>query len=608
MAVEARVIDRNGQQMVVFPDGTEVPLARVQAAMAQQRQTADVQDPPRADAPMSVSTGPAYRFGDVGRGAGNEDLSAAYDALSNATNVGTYDPIMAASRYAGSMGTAGLLGAIGAGKKVGGYAADALGAGYEALGGDRFAKGGAAEAMYRDMGAGMQAAGVGPEARMLEVLSSAGAGRAAVDAADLTAREALAYARSVGEGDLAFLRGGGVPQDLGAASTRARPLLQAGEESPYVMSGSDFFPARSGAVGRQKDPSNFTGYSSVKATTHPSEWEATGRDIGGILGEVNAIEPSDIFGRKLAFATGDKTARARVVDTVNAARLKQPATQFGGGEFMGNANMELWGSNIEGLKPKVNAFNKLSLDDQNNLLLAYMPMGDQSGDFAKHTSETFAGMFDTMQGGNRGILAADAAEIDRILQKKFAGGNFAENMPSVSSSNFSDWLTSLNGSNRSKVLKALDSSSIQSRGMADVGAARWATTDPNLVNAEQLSVGYRFGAPELNPQMSLLPDHPSYSHRIMRREGTPSLAMEYDLPWTIGARDLARKQIKVGSPDLRAKPKDLKSAMINPKIYQDVDQEWVDTASTYGEILRNKGKKQADQYAAGLLSDYWMKL
>lgn len=608
MAVEARVIDRNGQQVVVFPDGTEVPLARVQAAMAQRPAADGPAAPPRADAPMSVSAGPSYSFGDVGRGVGNEELSAAYGSLSNAMRPDAYDPLSVAKNYVNNMGQAGLLGAIGAGKKIGGYAADALGAGYEALGGDRFAKGGAAEAMYRDMGAGIQAAGVGPEARMLDVLASAGAGRSALDAADLTAREALAYARSVGEGDLAFLRGGGVGQDLGAASTRMRPLLQAGEESPYVMSGSDFFPARSGAVGRQKDPSNFTGYSSVKATTHPTEWEATGRDIGGILGEVDAIEPADILGRKLAFATGDKTARARVVDTVNGSRLKNPATQFGGGEFMGNANRELWGSNLEGLKPKVNAFNRLSLDDQNNLLLAYMPMGDQSGDFAKHTSETFAGMFDTMQGGNRGILAADAAEIDRILRNKFAGGNFADNMPSVSSSNFSDWLTSLNGSNRSKVLKALDSSSIQSRGMTDVGAARWATTDPNLVNADQLSVGYRFGAPEISPQMSPLTDHPSYSQRIMRREGTPSLALEYDLPWTIGARDLARKQIKVGSPDLRAKPKDLKAAMINPKIYQDVDQEWVDTASTYGEILKNKGKKQADQYAAGLLSDYWMKL
>lgn len=194
-------------------DGRLVPVS-------QGRASTEVQPPPRADAPMSVSTGPSYRFGDVGRGAGNDELSAAYDTLSNATNVGTYDPILAASRYAGSLGQAGLLGAIGAGKKVGGYAADALGAGYEALGGDRWATGGAAEAMYRDMGAGMQAAGVGPEARMLEVLSSAGAGRSAVDAADLTAREALAYARSVGEGDLAFLRGGGVPQSVGAGSVR----------------------------------------------------------------------------------------------------------------------------------------------------------------------------------------------------------------------------------------------------------------------------------------------------------------------------------------------------------------------------------------------------
>ena len=223
MAVEARVIDRNGQQVVVFPDGTEVPLARVQAAMAQRPAADGPQPPPRADAPMSVSTGPSYSFGDVGRGVGNEELSAAYDTLSNATSVGTYDPILAASRYAGNMGRAGLLGIVGAGKKAGALAAETIGAGtemaFDALGiPQRWEKGGAAGALYRDMGAGIQAAGVGPEARMLDVLASAGAGRSAVDAADLTAREALAYARSVGEGDLAFLRGGGVPQSLGAAS------------------------------------------------------------------------------------------------------------------------------------------------------------------------------------------------------------------------------------------------------------------------------------------------------------------------------------------------------------------------------------------------------
>ncbi len=111
MAVEARVIDRNGQQMVVFPDGTEVPLARVQAAMAQQRQTADVQAPPRADAPMSVSAGPSYRFGDVGRGVGNEELSAAYDTLSNAMRPDAYDPLSVAKNYVNNMGQAGLLGA-----------------------------------------------------------------------------------------------------------------------------------------------------------------------------------------------------------------------------------------------------------------------------------------------------------------------------------------------------------------------------------------------------------------------------------------------------------------------------------------------------------------
>ena len=188
MAVEARVIDRNGQQVVVFPDGTEVPLARVQAAMAQQRQTADVQAPPAGFYPpqnqriASQPKEPTYNFGDGFRGVGNEELSAAYDTLSNATNVGTYNPILAANRYAGNMGRAGLLGIVGAGKKAGALAAETIGAGtemaFDALGiPQRWEKGGAAGALYRDMAAGIQVAGVGPEARMLDAIGLLGHAR-----------------------------------------------------------------------------------------------------------------------------------------------------------------------------------------------------------------------------------------------------------------------------------------------------------------------------------------------------------------------------------------------------------------------------------------------
>jgi len=180
----------------------------------------DVMPPPRADAaftPTVPTTGSSYQFGDVGRDAGNEALQAAYAQLAGAVNPQSRNLLDVATNYA--TGTAGglLSGAIGLGQKAGGYAADVLGAGAEALGSDRWSRGGAAQALYGDMGAGADAAGVGPEARMLDAIGLLGAGAYATDAADLAARSTLANVRSIGEGDLAFLRGGGVPQSLGAA-------------------------------------------------------------------------------------------------------------------------------------------------------------------------------------------------------------------------------------------------------------------------------------------------------------------------------------------------------------------------------------------------------
>lgn len=176
-AVEARVIDRNGQQFVVFPDGTEVPMARIQSAMTQQ---ADYMPPPRADAaiaPTVPTAGSSYQFGDVGRDAGNEALQAAYAQLAGAVNPQSRNLLDVATNYA--TGTAGglLSGAIGLGQKAGGYAADVLGAGAEALGSDRWSRGGAAQALYGDMQAGGQAAGLGTEANALGLLSDLGAGK-----------------------------------------------------------------------------------------------------------------------------------------------------------------------------------------------------------------------------------------------------------------------------------------------------------------------------------------------------------------------------------------------------------------------------------------------
>ena len=75
------------------------------------------------------------------------------------------------------------------------------------------------------------------------------------------------------------------------------------------------------------------------------------------------------------------------------------------------------------------------------------------------------------------------------------------------------------------------------------------------------------------------------------------------LPFNIGPSDISKEKILPGQYD--PKPKDIKSLMGNPKIFQPLNQEWVDTAEKYLEISRNQGKQNADIWARGLLEDYW---
>lgn len=607
MAVEARVIDRNGQQVVVFPDGTEVPLARVQAAMAQRPVADGPQLPPRADAPMSVSTGPAYQFGDVGRGAGNDELSAAYDTLSNATNVGTYDPILAASRYAGSLGQAGLLGAIGAGKKVGGYAADALGAGYEALGGDRWATGGAANAMYGDMSAGIQAAGVGPEARMLEVLSSAGAGRSAVDAADLTAREALAYARAVGEGDWAFLRGGGVPQSLSSANTGSvynalarMPQSAIDNATPFTRRGADEFAAPRAGGGRAKDAALFNEYSKIRqGAVTPYEWEVTGRKLAGVDTAPVTVTPTDIRSQfdYLYGYPSDSTMLNTVIDSVNGKQLPQSILQQAGQSFPDGPFG--FASEAKALATKVKPW-RAAKEVGERIGVTPMTMGAPGGDFSQHVGQTFAQM-----------VAANADSIDpkfvpsypEALQKKLKG-----NIVGLLDPRFPYWLESLSGSNRAAVLKVFDKSDALAAGVPSVGAARWATTHPELAGSELLSSGFRV----FEPYPSAMRRHGGDLHAtydaIVDKVG-PSMTMGQTRPWTLMFPDVAYPKLvastKAGRNILedKAKPKDLRALQMNPKLRQEIDNQWEDTNLMYDEILKSRGKTAADMYALEAMMD-----
>ena len=51
-------------------------------------------------------------------------------------------------------------------------------------------------------------------------------------------------------------------------------------------------------------------------------------------------------------------------------------------------------------------------------------------------------------------------------------------------------------------------------------------------------------------------------------------------------------------------PSDQRVFTMNPNTSQRLDQQYVDEASTYGDVLNRGGKAEADRYERGLLDAY----
>jgi len=396
------------------------------------------------------------------------------------------------------------------------------------------------------------------------------------------------------------------PMAPGAASGRMANVLSSGGAKPkkYTVLGKDYFDPQNPNAGRSFDPAMNTPWSTTKHLRDPSLFSTTGLSRG-LLSDAMILRPSDVQFRDMFFATGDRTARDRIPETVGPLQLSGRTVLDGGPRYMDDPETGAWASAFEALNPKMNVFKRY--EGEFDPLLAALPMGERSGDFSKHMSDIYTDMIDATVASRSNSFRPDL--ITDFLTTKLSSGKdrIASNeviatMPEFGTPAFNAWLLNLKGSNRAKVIKALDTAKPKEWGAPDVAEARFAITEPELINAPVLGVGYRMATPDI--KSSLVPAaHPSYSHDLPSKPGTQSMTFGEVLPFNIGAPDLAKKKLLPGQ--YTPKPKDIKSLMANPELYQPLNQQWVDTAEKYLEVSRNQGKQNADLWARGLLEDYW---
>jgi hypothetical protein len=175
---DVKLFQRDGVTMVRYPDGDEAVLADVMRymnpGMEYDQATGEQMATPPPPAESATFTGTTVQdkpFGSIAGSMAEPYMTQAYDALTRTPVVdpNSYVPqsvqrINQAVGNVGGAGLSGLLGLIYGGAGLAGDVANATGMG----GGQRLAN---------DLAGMLDVAGVGPEARMVEVLSGAGAGR-----------------------------------------------------------------------------------------------------------------------------------------------------------------------------------------------------------------------------------------------------------------------------------------------------------------------------------------------------------------------------------------------------------------------------------------------
>lgn len=405
--------------------------------------------------------------------------------------------------------------------------------------------------------------------------------------------------------------------------------------------GRDYFDAPMENAGRAKDPAMFTEFSQTKHKIAPYEWQTTANDLNQ-WDVPTLIAPEKDQGKRMFLLAGDRTAGDTEITGLTNLQFRRPVVMRAGGAYMDSG--DTWASHRSVMKPKQNVFDQY---DPAEIKVGYTPMGERSGDFAKHQGELLSEalysspmpsgvvktiddrLLDIVSAARKSDHSKEVARIKKANVKREAKGldplpipelNLSD-VPSVASEGFRAWLHDQSAEKIAKpFISMMDTSPMKAlEGVPDVGEIRFAATSPDLVTAQAYSGGYRMSTPDVRRGL-LASEHPSYDTKIARAPETSSETFGTNIPSYIFARDTALPRIAanmraVGFDPMRNSqeirdyllPKDQRVITMNPKTNQLMDQQWVDETSRFIELEKMLGKPYADEYAQGLLFDYLRK-
>ena len=460
-------------------------------------------------------------------------------------------------------------------------------------------------------------------------------------AGDFAATDMVGTARAIGSGDMDFLTGWGSPQNARAAGADVvRQPFDMGRGSidqvddvlplvPYEMRGQDIAdrladtPSALEVAGKEFGPAG-SGFSALKGqrnTLLPSHY-SRGFQTGETVAP-NQSNWSKLHGSTLFSSVGDPTAR-KIVAQFGDEVLDNPVISQAGAQFS-DINDFGWASARGAMSSKYNEAAKVE-----NPYMMFLNMGEQSGDFAKHTGKLVGEVFKTAKISSNAIPAIDDSirGIGMSIkvpvfgkdgkQLKNAKGDLVTksetirpftNFKSISDPEYmGQYIADLpSGTERAAFIKGLDKAALQKMGVPNMGQVRLALANEDLIGRDWLSAGYRGFKPDM--ETGLLPTtpdmHETYDTMIKRignadtfdagGGGVPANLVFADLSEVMRAKGTGGKLVPTSA--------DYKVYESSPKrAKQLMDDRSIEMISNFTEIEGRFGRRAALQYAQELLS------
>lgn len=299
----------------------------------------------------------------------------------------------------------------------------------------------------------------------------------------------------------------------------------------------------------------------------PLEEMSATRTPKGDLQPFREIDPAQLQGGVLIPAIGDRTAAGSMLTHINEKPLAYPVDKQGGADFMRSAaasspDQAAWASE----KPVVRRLANMAAEagqQGRDPYLVYTAMSNRAGDYSHMTTDAL-------------LAQMPYAKITKKAKREFDATmrGHDPNWPGIDDPNLRDFLLK-SGSTRTRMAEEMATAARQAQNFPDVASARFAVTEPTLLNAQPGASGYAVS--KLDPAGRVI-DAPVVPHTTYRTQlggdgymGGLLDMVPRDVMWPTWHKEMALK-----NPEIFNNSAKLDYAFTRAMPKQIADQEWLD--------------------------------